>query len=195
MLPPAETVLVINVRVLNQRLILQIQPKLTLQPISKILVTLALIVVLSQLQTQIAIQMIYAARQAYVLSVANNLNNDQHLLGLIQRSDYCLSRQSYRQSCYLLSYLCTRGALQRLTNPRTEMLPTASMCSTYLSIRTVDLLVIYGSVIQSLIPRCAFKPKTYLASLLSLIYSIRLLRSKIFALHLRHLITLKRADF
>lgn len=163
--------LVINALVLNQKLILPIplRPMLPLCPPITITTTIGLTVVLSQLQTQTIIQTIYTARLALVnaLLVADSPNNAQYLLGQTQKSDYCPSRSSYKQSCYLLFYLYTYEALQRLTNPETATLVTTNISCTCLSIKTVDLLVIPASATQYSTPRYVFKLRTYYASLLS----------------------------
>lgn len=179
--------LVINALVLNQKLTLLTLLKPTPTPI----VTIALIVAPYLPSTLTATQKIYAGRSALVdvLLVADSLNNVQHLPSLIQKSDYYPSRSSYKQSYYLLSYLYTYEALQRLTNPVTAMLVTASISCTYLSIKTVDLLVIPASATQYSTPRYVFKPRTYYDSLLSSIPSTKILLQRIFELYSRYLIT------
>lgn len=189
------TILVINDLGPNQKATPLILLRLIqlLRPIQ----TIDSIVALYQLQMLTAIQIIYVARSALVgnLLVANNPDSNRRLYSQILKNVYYLNRLKLRQSYYQPFYYFTLGAEQRLTNPETAMLPIESISSIYLSIRTDDLLVIPASVTQYLILKYVFRLRTYLASLLSLIPSTKILYQKISGLPSRYLITLRRACF
>lgn len=183
--------LVINVLRLNQKLTLLI----LLKPIPIPIVTIVLIVAQYLPSTLTAIQTIFDAILVYAPLVDSSLNSNQYLYILIQKSDYYLSRQNYRLSCYLLSYYYIRVALQRLTNYETVMLAIASIYFTYSGTRIGDSLVIPDSAIQYLIPRCVFKLRIRPDFLLSLILTIKILYQKTFGQLSRHLIILRYAGY